>query len=221
MNDESQRGATDGAAFAGTTGCGPTAGEPPDGAEQQSPPAEEAPDGDKPKPAKPKKKRRKKSPGVRFLIKLGVVAAVCAIVFLFVLGLRIQRGNEMYPFIMDGDLLITYKLDDYRVGDPVVYRNPKTGETAVSRIVAVGAGDVEITETGQLLINDYIPSEQVFYPTKPLAGSEITFPYQMSEDGYFLLDDYRTIGKDSRAFGEVKREHLLGKVVYVFRRRGI
>ena len=43
----------------------------------------------------------------------------------------------------------------------------------------------------------------------------------MSPEAYFLLDDYREIGLDSRAFGEVDEDALLGKVVYVFRRRGI
>ena len=43
----------------------------------------------------------------------------------------------------------------------------------------------------------------------------------MRGTGIFLLDDYRTIGVDSRTFGEVRQSDLLGKVVYVFRRRGI
>jgi len=41
------------------------------------------------------------------------------------------------------------------------------------------------------------------------------------ENAFFLLDDYREIGVDSRAFGPVPADALLGKVVYVLRRRGI
>lgn len=49
----------------------------------------------------------------------------------------------------------------------------------------------------------------------------MSFPYKMGTTGYFLLDDQRENGSDSRAFGELTEDDLLGKVVYVLRRRGI
>ena len=161
------------------------------------------------------------TPLLRFLIKLALVAAVTFLVLTFVLGVHIHHGNRMYPFVMDGDLLITYKLDPCYIGDVVLYRNPQTGEKAVSRIAAMGENEVEITEQGGLLINGYTPAESVFYPTRELEGSPILFPYRMSADGIFLLDDYREIGLDSRAFGQIGEDAILGKVAYVFRRRGI
>lgn len=186
------------------------------------PPARAAPDGDaQESAAKPKKKRKRMHPGVRFFIKLGVITALCVAVFTFVLGVHICRGNGMHPFIMDGDLLISYKLEPYRVGDPVLYRDPVTGKTQVSRIVAIGENEIKITETGQLLINDYVPDENVFYLTRKLDDSEVEFPYKMEPGEYFLLDDFRTKGHDSRIFGAVHEENVLGKVVFVFRRRGI
>ena len=56
---------------------------------------------------------------------------------------------------------------------------------------------------------------------RQLEGSEVSFPYKMGTTGYFLLDDQRENGSDSRAFGELTEDDLLGKVVYVLRRRGI
>lgn len=186
------------------------------------PPNQLAPDGaTQDGAAKPKKKRKRLHPGVRLLIKLGVIAALCAAVFTFVLGVHICRGNGMHPFIMDGDLLITYKLEPYREGDPVLYRDPVTGKRAISRIAAVGACEVNITEAGQLLIDGYVPNENVFYLTKPLEGSEIEFPRTLETGEYFILDDFRTRGHDSRIFGALGEENILGKVVFVFRRRGI
>ena len=160
-------------------------------------------------------------PWLRFLLKLALVAGVTAAVFSFVLGVHIHHGNRMYPSIRDGDLLITYKLDPYRTGDAVLYRVPGTGELAVSRIVAVGKAEIAFTETGEVQINGFISGEDRFYPTLPLDGSALSFPYLISADGLFLLDDYRVIGQDSRAFGEIREGDILGKVVYVLRRRGI
>jgi len=165
----------------------------------------------------------KKPPGplLQLLIKIALLAVLAVIMLTFVLGVHVQQGNSMYPFLMDGDLLITYKLDAYRVGDAVAYRDPETGETAISRIVAIGENTIQVTEYGELLINGTAPEEKVFYPTTPLEDSSVEYPYIMRKGGYFVLDDYRTEGHDSRQFGQLLKEELLGKVVYVFRRRGI
>jgi signal peptidase I len=171
------------------------------------------------KPAKPRKKQL--SPLMALLLKIAALALLLFLTLTFVMGVHIQEGNRMYPFLMDGDLLITYKLEDYRVGDVVAYRHPDTGKTEISRIVALGDNIIQVTEYGELLINGVSPAERVFYPTTPLEGENVEYPYYMRRGGYFVLDDYRTEGDDSRHFGQLLREDLLGKVVYVFRRRGI
>ena len=170
--------------------------------------------------APPAKQRRRPSPLVLLLCKLALLTAVAVFTLTVVLGVHIHRGNRMYPFLMDGDLIITYKLDAYQVGDVVAYRHPDTGQTAFSRIVAMGENTVSISDGG-LLINGSAPAERVFYPTAPLEGDNVEYPYIMRKGGYFLLDDYRTEGDDSRRFGQLLEDELLGKVVYVFRRRGI
>lgn len=171
--------------------------------------------------AAPAKRKKSLSPWLLLLIKAAVILLLAVCTFTFVLGMHIHEGNRMYPFIMDGDLIITYKLDAYRVGDVVTYRHPDTGKTELSRIVAIGDNSIEVTAYGDLLINGVSPVEQVFYPTTPLEGANVEYPYVMRKGGYFVLDDYRTEGNDSRCFGQLLKEELLGKVVYVFRRRGI
>ena len=161
------------------------------------------------------------SPLFYFLGKLALFAALFAVIFLWVLGVQINRGDRMYPFILDGDLVVTYKLGSYREGDVVVYRNPETGRSEISRISAVGPAEVLISYSGQLLVDGFTREDRVFYLTRPLEESALTYPYQVGQDRYFLLDDHRNAGRDSRLFGELSKEDLLGKVVYVFRRRGI
>ena len=87
-------------------------------------------------------------------------------------------------------------------------------------MVAVGENEVRFTDAGALSINGMTREEQVFYPTQPLEGSLVSNPCQMEHGQVFLLDDYRTIGLDSRSFGPLDAENVLGKVVYLFRRRG-
>ena len=174
------------------------------------------------KPGTVRKKRKHMSPVLRFVIKLALVAGILSVTFAWVLGIHICHGNRMHPFLLDGDLLVTYKLDSvYRVGDAVAYRVPETEETRISRIAAMGPCEIQLTRVGEFLVDGIIPDENVFYATRELEDSEIIFPYRLEEGEYFLLDDYRTIGNDSRIFGAVTSENLEGKIVYVFRRRGI
>ena len=156
----------------------------------------------------------------RFLIKLGLVAGLLALSFTLVLGVYVQRGERMHPYAQDGDLLIYFRLEAPQVDDLVVYRRPDTGALALSRVVAVGRNSVNVTASGTLLVNGMIPAERVFYPTEPIAGSTLVFPCEMEDGTVFLLDDYRTQGEDSRIFGPLDQEAVLGKVVYLFRRRG-
>ena len=156
----------------------------------------------------------------RFVVKLLLVACILVAVFRFVLGVHIQHGNQMYPFVMDGDLVVTFKLENYREGDVVAYRRPDTGKVAISRIGVMGPGEIQVS-SGGLTVDGAPRGASPFYDTGPLSEFGVSYPYPLSASGYFLLDDNRSIGVDSRAFGEVRRWELLGKVVYVFRRRGI
>lgn len=166
-------------------------------------------------------RKKRLTPLLLFLCKLASVGLLLFLMLTFVMGVHIHQGNRMYPFLMDGDLIITYKLEEYKVGDVVAYRHPDSGQTEFSRIVAIGENSIMINQYGDFLINGTVPAERVFYATTPLDGPNVEYPYTMRKGGYFLLDDYRTEGEDSRRFGQLLEDELLGKVVYVFRRRGI
>ena len=192
---------------------------------------EEAEKEEKFKEEKPKKKKKEETkkeeseedtikPLYRFLIKLGVFAAVMILMFTVVLGIHINKGDRMYPFIMDGDVLITLKITPYRDGDVVVYKSPDSGKKEISRIAAAGPNEVDIV-SGIFVVNgDYTETDSLF-ETYWLENSPVIFPYDVSDDSYFLLDDYRPLGKDSRLFGQINKKDLKGKVIYVFRIRGI
>jgi signal peptidase I len=92
--------------------------------------------------------------------------------------------------------------------------------TFFGRIVAQGGDVVELNEDGQLLVNGNVQQEEIFYPTEPQDG-DITYPYTVEEDSFFVLCDYRTNGFDSRTYGTISQSNLDGKIITVLRRRGI
>ena len=168
-----------------------------------------------------KKKRFSDSLAGSFLNLLMKIAIIAAIVFLlmrFVFGIYIMYGNTMHPAVADGDVIITYRLEDYEKGDLVSY-NISDGYR-IARIVAVEGETVDITPDGTLYIDGFIPAEQVFYGTEKLPSSTLEFPYTVPEGCVFLFYDYRTIGEDSRLFGAVNLKDLNGKSIFLIRRRG-
>jgi signal peptidase I len=156
---------------------------------------------------------------LKFIVKLCTVLLVIWAVFTFIFGLRQVSGENMYPRLRDGDLVLYYRLErNYQIGDVVTFR--LNDATFWARIVAQGGDVVEVSEDGELIINGNVQQEEIFYPTDPQDG-DVTYPYTVEEGSYFVLCDYRTISFDSRTYGAIAKKDLDGKVITVLRRRGI
>jgi signal peptidase I len=162
---------------------------------------------------------REKETVLKFIIRLCLVILVIWAFFTYVFGIRQVCGENMYPRLRDGDLVLYYRLEqDYQIGDVVTFK--LNDSTFWARIVAQEGDVVEVTEDGQLWVNGNVQQEEIFYPTEPQEG-DVTYPYTVEEGSYFVLCDYRTISFDSRTYGAIPKKDLDGKVITVLRRRGI
>lgn len=147
-----------------------------------------------------------------------VIALGAWVVFGHIFLLARAEGNEMFPAVKDGDLLIANRLaSDYEKDDVVIYT--QNGETKVGRIVAVGGDVVTLDDGGSLIVNGTVQSGDIVYQTYALEGLE--YPYSVPEGTVFILGDYRTNAEDSRTFGPVAEENILGRVMTLLRRRGL
>jgi signal peptidase I len=188
-------------------------------AAQEAPPQEAEPCEEQPQEPETQDTREQKKTVLRFFLKLAAVLLVVWAIFTFVFGIRQVDGESMYPRLRDGDLILYYRLEqDYQIGDVVAFR--VDGKKVQARIVAQGGDVVEVTAEGQLLVNSHLQQEEIFYLTEPQEG-DISYPYTVEADSYFLLCDFRTSGADSRTFGTISQKDLDGKVITVLRRRGI
>lgn len=155
-----------------------------------------------------------------FFIKLAVFVLSVWVIFTFLFGIARINGEAMYPRIRDGDLIFYYRLGkDYNIGDVLTFRID--GSRRVARVVAKGGDVVNINDDGKLLVNGNVQEEEIFYPTEKLV-SDVTYPYTVPEDSYFMLGDFRTIAVDSRGYGAVSESDIDGQVISILlRRRGI
>lgn len=152
-------------------------------------------------------------------IKVAVIVLFAWVLVGVVFGVAVMEGEDMYPRIRDGDLMVFYRLEsEYSVGDVVTFVKDDTRYTG--RIVAQGGDTVDLSDEGDLLVNGSVQDEQIFYPTESL-GDSTALSCEVPEGSVYLLGDFRTNATDSRTYGPVKIDELDGKIITILRRRGI
>ena len=108
----------------------------------------------------------------------------------------------------NGDILILYKLSDIQRYDVVVLLEEETHEKIIKRIIGLPNDTVAIKD-GDIYINNEKVEDKYAYG--------ITSDYDritLDEDEYFILGDNRLISKDSRYFGPVNKDDIMGEVIF-------
>lgn len=177
---------------------------------------EEQPDSVK----KARRAERRLSDFQRLIIKCLVFVLVLYILFGHIVGLMMMPSGDMYPRIDGGDLLMFYRLDkDPKAQDVIAFT--KNDTRYVSRVAAVQGDTVEITDEGSIIINgNSVIESNIYYETYPLEGFT-TYPLTLGEGECFVLADSRRGAEDSRFFGPVKYEEIIGTVITVMRRNNL
>lgn len=152
------------------------------------------------------------------VLRLGVFALAVWLLFSQVFLLTRCDGMGMFPAVKDGDLVLAYRLcREYSKGDVVAYT--REGEMLLGRVVARQTDVVLLDGSGSLQVNGSTQAGEILYPTYPRENT--VYPLQVQEGMVFLLGDYRTQTRDSRDFGPIPLDNILGKVITVVRRRGV
>lgn len=147
-----------------------------------------------------------------------ILLVILLIVFTQVFTINIAHGTNMFPAVLDGDVLFGYRLDRTFIKNDVVICEVK-GKQVVGRVVAKAGDTVNITKGGDLYVNGTVQKGEIAFPTDP--GKKQKYPYTVPKDCVYLLGDYRTHTYDSRNFGPVSKKDIRAKIVSVIRRRGI
>ncbi len=136
-----------------------------------------------------------------------IIIAVILIRTFIITPVRVD-GASMDQTLEDGQILLLYKLSNIDYGDIIVLDEEKEGEIIIKRIIGMPGDTVSINDNtvyvnGEELEEDYAYGETSDY-------EEIT----LGDDEYFILGDNRPISKDSRYFGPVKEDEIIGKVIF-------
>lgn len=151
-----------------------------------------------------------------FLIKIGITAAVLVLLFTLFLTVRIWHQNDMYPSVRDGELVLFLRTGKLPPDAVVLYRT-EDGAEHMGRVIAMGGEEVEILPDSGVSVNGNITYQTVPYQTPP---GGVTYPCTVPEDSFFLLNDYREQENDSRTYGAIPKEQIIGVLVFALQVRG-
>ena len=154
-----------------------------------------------------------------FFLKIAFLVGAGYLLLLYVIFPARLAGNNMFPMLKDGDLCIFFRLDEVGTGDIVFYET-KDGKTHVGRVIAFGGQTIDFPENGGYLVNGYETAEELPYETYAAEKSMVSYPLELKEDEWFIMNDYRSDTKDSRMYGPIKTDEIKGKILYMMRRRG-
>ena len=154
---------------------------------------------------------------LREVVTLVALAVVIVLpIRMFIAQPFVVEGESMVPTLQDADYLIidevSYRFSEPKRGDVVVFRYPKNPSVFyVKRIIGLPGETVEI--------------ERGVVSVKRADGSTLTLeePYVINEDAtytldatlgaeqYFVMGDNRPRSSDSRVWGPLPKEDIVGR----------
>lgn len=147
-----------------------------------------------------------------------VIAVLLAVVIrLFILEPFYIPSGSMEPTLQEGDRIIVSKLN-YHFQEPeredvVVFKYPRDQErNFVKRLIATGGETVALKDSrlyinGQTVPEDYLPAGLRFNDFGPR---------EVPQGSYLMLGDNRNNSDDSRVWGFLPRNLMIGKAVLIY-----
>ncbi len=141
----------------------------------------------------------------------------------FIVQPFIVRGASMESAFEDGEYLIVDELSYYfrepARGDAVIFRYPQDPrQFFIKRIIGLPGERIEI-QNGRVRVSRRDEASRGFVLEEPYlpAFHKGTFPdidAELADNEYFMLGDNRSASSDSRFWGALKRELIVGRALF-------
>lgn len=152
-----------------------------------------------------------------FLFAVAFAISSYYVVSRYVITAVVVQGRSMNPTLQDGERYFLNRLTLW-VRDPhrselVVIRDAGHHDFAVKRIIGLPHDTLEI-RGGRVYINGGPLAEPYLYPeTQTLAPDHGTMLMHLGDGQYFVMGDNRSNSEDSRSYGALKRNQIIGLLV--------
>lgn len=140
----------------------------------------------------------------------------------FLITPSVVKGESMMPNLEDGDRIILSKISDIERFDEIAFKAPDSNDNYVKRVIGIPGDTIEM-KNDQLYINDKSYEEPYLKEYKSLLTNnqqftsdftleQITGEKEVPKGKFFVLGDNRNVSKDSRQFGFIDQDAVIGNV---------
>lgn len=164
-------------------------------------------------------KKQNKEEIMDFLKTVIVSAGIMLFVRFFIIQPFVVKGSSMEPNFYEKDYLIvdeiTYRFKEPQRGDIIVfkYKDENKSEYLIKRIVGL-PGDTVIIRDGKVFINNNLGELVLEEPYLPIDRETMgNLSEEIKENNYFVLGDNRAVSLDSRYFGQINKDTIVGKTL--------
>ena len=159
---------------------------------------------------------------MKILREVGITILIAVAVFAL-LQLTVQSYtvvmSSMEPNFQEGECIMVNKVSYHssgpQRGDVIVFHPPvPSAYPFIKRVIGLPGETVEIRD-GQVFING-IPINELYLFPEPPQNNKDYGPQELSNDEYLVLGDNRNGSNDSRSWGPIKRDDILGKAWFTY-----
>lgn len=153
-----------------------------------------------------------------------LAASVFLVIYIFLFRPFQVSGLSMFPNFEDKEYvltdLISYRFQQPKLGDVIVFQAPKDADKDFIKRTIGLPGDIVSMRDGNIYVNNQKLDESKYLKeiVKTYGGSflnegqSVTVP----EGEYFVVGDNRSYSSDSREWGFVKQNLIIGKSLFVY-----
>lgn len=160
---------------------------------------------------------KKEKSQLRELLEVVVISVgIAAFLITFVVQAFYIPSKSMEPTLEPGDRILVnkfiYRFQEPQRGEVIVFKFPlDPRRDFIKRVIGLENEKVEIKE-GILYIDDQQIEQPYLKETFPGSYG----PYQVPPNHLFVLGDNRTNSEDSRFWGALPRENVVGKAMVIY-----
>jgi signal peptidase I len=146
------------------------------------------------------------------VIETVLLALVIWLAVNFATARYVVEGISMEPTLHTGEFLIvnrlTYRFGEPQRGDIIVFDYPNnTDDDYVKRIIGLPDETVTVDRNGNVYIDGALLDESYL----PARISAYQGEWVVPENSYFVMGDNRRSSSDSRSWGALERQFIIGK----------
>ncbi|RIP35777.1 signal peptidase I [Staphylococcus gallinarum] len=168
---------------------------------------------------------------MEWFVSIVVAVALVLLIMNFVAKPYTVKGDSMDPTLKDGERVVVnlfgYKFGDIKKGNVVVFHATKDSDY-VKRVIGTAGDNVEYKKdklyvNGKKVDEPYLDYNEKHKQYNYITGSfktkdlnQINEKNTIPKDKLLVLGDNREVSKDSRSFGLIDKDQVVGKVSFSF-----